>query len=286
MNIVLIEDPIYSIDSLKESVKKSFPISSQITINRKNYYESLKLVKTSPLLTEGWAIILSSSLSIKQCSLFCTDDKNVVLIEVRPRNKEEYLSSLNDIGVEFSVVDNVHVGKDRLVKYCIDELYLSKKDSITLCNRCNNYLPYVTESVTLLKSLGKGVSRSDILKYVNKRSSFNIQSLFLHLIGFNRKESDTVACFVYDFRYAMGYIKKSLLAYLEDCINIYIYMENGLLGADNYKDFGYPNKLTVSEYLVKKIIMDIHPVVPLDVIINVKISIEKMNKVYELLNII
>jgi len=286
MNIVLIEDPIYSIDSLKRSVKEKFPISSQLFVTRRNYYESLKLIKNPPLLTEGWAIVLSSALPAKQAALFCEDSKNLVIIEVLPRKKNESMSELNGLGIEFSVVDNVHVDKERLAKYCVDKLGISQKDAVTLCNRCNNYLPYVTESVSLLSSLGKEVSRSDILKYVNKRSSFNVQSLFLHLIGYNRKNTETVACFLYDFRYAMNYIKTSLLAYLNDCIAIYLYMEEGLLGADNYKDFKFPSKLTISEYLLKKIILDVHPVVPLEVIIVIKISIERMNKIYELINII
>ena len=47
MNIVLIEDPIYSIDSLKRSVKEKFPISSQLFVTRRNYYESLNNKESS-----------------------------------------------------------------------------------------------------------------------------------------------------------------------------------------------------------------------------------------------
>ena len=286
MNIVLIEDPIYSVDSLKKSVKSKFPVTSQISVTKGNFYEKLKLSKTTPLLTEGWAIITSSSLDIKQCALLCSDSRNLIIMDVKPRNKHEAIVVLSGMGIEFSVVDNVHVSKPRLISYTRDKLNISEKDAITLCNRCNNYLPYVNESVSLLESLGKEITRSDILKYSNKRTSFNIQSLLLHLIGYKRANTDEVACFIYDFRYALTYIKRSLLKYLEDSIEIYILMENGLLGADNYKDFKFPRKLEMSEYLLKRLIIDIHPVVPLEMLILVKVSIQKINKTYELLNII
>lgn len=286
MNIVLIEDPVFSIDSLKDSIKSKCPVSSQIHVNRNNFRDMLRLKDTTPLLTEGWTIMLSSTLSPKQSALFCTNPKDIVIIETRSRNKNEAIVTLSDLGIEFNVVDNVNVSRDRLVSYCMDKLGINKKDATTLCTRCNDYLPYVSESVSLLESLGRKINRADILRFINKRSSFNVNTLFYHLIGYNRKSREDVACFIYDFRYALPYIKKSLLKILEDCISIYLLMESGFLGADNFKEFNFPKKLNISEYMLKKIIIDVHPVVPLEVLVLVKVSIQKMNKTYQLLNII
>ena len=92
-----------------------------------------------------------------------------------------------------------------------------------------------------------------------------------------------LASYLYDFRYGFKYIKDSLLSYLNDAIEIYLLMEQGFLGADNFKSYDFGRSIVFSEYSLRKLIIDVHSVISLDVLILTKIKIQKCS-LHDLLN--
>lgn len=286
MVIVLLEHKIYHIESLVDKIHSSFPMNSILKVNRKNIYDMQKLLKTTPLLTDGWAIIISDTVSIEQALAFCKDDNNVVVICTKPNRKNDAIVALGAEEIKFSIVDNIKVGEEALRKYVSERLHIDNKLAITLCNRCNNYLPYVLEGVSLLETLGRQVERKDVTNFIDKRSGVNIYSLFKHLIGYINMDESTVATYLYDFRFAFPYIKKELLKYIDDTINIFSLIESGHLAGDNYKTFNYGFKVRVSDYVLKSLILDVHESVSLELVILLKVKIQKCDSMYQLLNCI
>lgn len=286
-NILLLEDDLYSIKSLKRRVKEIFPSSSILKVNKSNYYNMLKLQHTTPLLTEGWAIFLSSRLSSVQCSkFFDKNEKNLVILQVSPAKKNDRVVELSELGISFKIVDNIKVSKDVLIEHASKELNISTKDATTLCNRCNNYLPYVSESIAVLKTLGRKVTRADILKYVEKRSSTRVLDIFFHIIKFKPSKESDLATMLYDFRYAFDYIKKNLIKYFDTTIYLYTLFESGYLGLDNYKDFEYNKKVEFSPYMVKKILDEVHPRVSLKALLVYKHKVYECKTMFELLDLL
>lgn len=283
MIIVLLENKVYAIESLIGKIKSEFPKSSILEVNRSNRFEMLKLSETTPLLTDGWIILCSERLNILQILPFTKNSKNLVVINATNTSKSDIINCLEDNKLEFSLVDNINVSKETLIKYVSNTLSLSEKDSKTLCNKCNNYLPYVLESVTLLQTLGRDVTRNDVLKFIDKRTTLNVHSLFLHLIGYRVLEETLVSTYLYDFKYAFSYMKTKLLAYLDDSIYIYTLIESGLLGGDNYKTYQYDKKLTISDYTLKNLVLYVHKEISFEVLLLTKIKVSKCTSMYMLL---
>lgn len=286
MIVVLLENKVYCIDSLIKKVKSNFPGSSILEVNRSNRFEMLKMVKTKPLLTNKWVIICDARLNVLQCEEFFKRDEDLVILNVTSSTKSEVINTLESLNLPYSLVDNVNVSKKTLVDYVSLELSLSEKDATTLCNKCNHYLPYVLESVSLLKTLGRDVNKNDILKFIDKKTTVNLTSLLFHLMGYRVLDSSVVSSYLYDFRYAFDYIKSNLVAYIEDCIYVYSLIESGFLGADNVKDYQFDRKLKISDYVLKTIVMDIHKKVSFEFLLLLKIKITKCTGMYMLLNIV
>lgn len=283
MIIVLLENKVYAIESLIGKIKSEFPKSSILEVNKSNRFEMLKLADTTPLLTEGWIVICHERLNIVQILPFCKNTKNLIIINVNQSTKTDVINCLLENKLEYSLVDNVNVSKETLIKYVSETLSLSDKDSKTLCNKCNNYLPYVLEAVTLLQTLGRQITRNDILKFIDKRTTLNVHSLFLHVIGYKVLDESLVSTYLYDFKYAFSYIKGKLMSYIDDSIYVYSLIESGLLGADNYIGYQFDKKLTISEYVLKNLVLYVHKEISFEVLLLTKIKVSKCTSMYMLL---
>lgn len=285
MIIVLMEDRVHTIKSLPAMVRARFPKTSVMTVNKNNRVESLELSKTTPLLTDGWAIIINQGVNLDQALPFFNNTKNSVIYWIKPSEKSDVINRLNELKFKFTFVDNINVSREELIDYVSNKLELKKADAKTLCNKCNNYLPYVLESTALLSSLGRKVTRKDILKFIDKHNRVSIHSLFLHLIGYKVMETSLVSSYLYDFRFGFHYVKENLLKYLNDAIKVYLLIEQGFLGADNYSTYVFDSKLTISDYVLKNLILNVHPKVSLEVLLLAKIKVQK-SSLHDLLNYI
>lgn len=286
MIVVLLENSIYSIDSLVGKIKSKFPKTSILEVNRSNRYDFLKLSHTVPLLTDGWVIIGNQSMSVEQMLPFCKDTNNLVILHTKPSKKNEVIESLDEHGIKYNLVDNINVSKESLIAYTSTTLSLLEKDAKALCNRCNNYMPYVIEAVTLLQTLGRQVTRNDINTFIQKRTNITINSLFMHMIGYKVLDVSLLATYLYDFKYAFKYVKTKLLEYVEDSIYVYSLIESGVLGSDNYSTFSFDRTLNISEYVLKNLVLHVHSEVSLEMLLLTKIKIQKCTSMFMLLEYI
>lgn len=290
MIIFLIENDLFSLGgkSLTKELEDKFPRTSTVFLNNRNSLEVSELISSSkPLLTSKWLI---KSNNLKQTTLMNFIDKlgdNILILKYQKRSSEvdDSMKLLKSKSIKFSLIDSFNLSDEKLISYVSEELSISEYDAKTLVTRCNSYLPYINESVFALKSLNRVVSRKDILNFVVKRSSFNTLSLFNHLIGFKPSSQEVVSRFIYDFRYAFKWLKGDLLEKIDDAILIYNLMSEGILSPRNYKEFDYPRKLKISEYLLKTLIIDTYKSVSIETLVFTKLSLEKINHTYELLEL-
>lgn len=290
MIIFLIENDLYSIDSnnLVKQLETKFPRTSTLSLTNRNLeYVKNTVSNSKPLLTSKWLIIGNQLKEISVLTMVKNLYDNVLVLRYNNKSKEveDLMKILKSMSIDFNLVDNVNLSEARLVSYVSSELDLSEADARTLVKRCNHYIPYINESVFALKSLGRQIERKDILNFVVKRSSFNTLSLFNHVIGFKRVSNEVVSRFLYDFRYALKFLKTDLLEKLDDALLVYSLMNEGLLSPSNFKEFTFPRKLKISDYLLKSLILDINKSVSYETLIYTKLAISKIDHFYQLVEI-
>lgn len=290
MIIFLIENDLYSIDSnnLVKQLETKFPRTSTLSLTNRNLeYVKNTVSNSKPLLTSKWLIIGNQLKEISVLTMVKNLYDNVLVLRYNNKSKEveDLMKILKSMSINFNLVDNVNLSEARLVSYVSSELDLSEADARTLVKRCNHYIPYINESVFALKSLGRQIERKDILNFVVKRSSFNTLSLFNHVIGFKRVSNEVVSRFLYDFRYALKFLKTDLLEKLDDALLVYSLMNEGLLSPSNFKEFTFPRKLKISDYLLKSLILDINKSVSYETLIYTKLAISKIDYFYQLVEI-
>lgn len=290
MIIFLIENDLYSIDSnnLVKQLETKFPRTSTLSLTNRNLeYVKNTVSNSKPLLTSKWLIIGNQLKEISVLTMVKNLYDNVLVLRYNNKSKEveDLMKILKSMSINFNLVDNVNLSEARLVSYVSSELDLSEADARTLVKRCNHYIPYINESVFALKSLGRQIERKDILNFVVKRSSFNTLSLFNHVIGFKRVSNEVVSRFLYDFRYALKFLKTDLLEKLDDALLVYSLMNEGLLSPSNFKEFTFPRKLKISDYLLKSLILDINKSVSYETLIYTKLAISKVDQFYQLVEI-
>lgn len=290
MIIFLIENDLYSLGnkSFIKELQSKFPRTSILEVHNRNVASTVETIQSSrPLLTSKWLLIAKNLKedAVKVLAKNLSDNVLVLKYQERTNSVNDLMKLLKSTNVEFKLVDNFNISDDKLISYVSSELSISEHDAKTLVKRCNNYLPYINESIFALKALGRPIERRDILNFVLKRSSFNTLSLFNHLIGYKRVSNEVVGRFIYDFRFALKYLKNDLIDKLDDAILVYSLMSEGLLSARNFKEFEFPRKLKISDYLLRSLVLDVYKEVSADTLIYLKLTISKINNTYQLLEI-
>lgn len=290
MIIVLIENDLYSFGnkSFMKELSIKFPRTSTLKLNNRNVTDVVETLKSSkPLLTEGWLILANNLKESPALMVSKMVGNNILVLKYQTKNSsvDDIMKMLKSNNIAFKLLDNFNIKEDKLISYVSEELLISETDAKTLVKRCNNYLPYINESLFALKALDRKITRKDILNFVLKRSSFNTLSLFNHVIGYKRVSNDVVSRFLYDFKYALKYLKTDLVDKLEDAILIYSLMNEGLLNARNFKDYEYPRKLKISEYLLRSLVLDIYSEVSFETLLYTRLTILKIESTFQLLQI-
>lgn len=290
MIIFLIENDLYSIsnNNLMKELETKFPRTSTLFLSNRNLeWVKNTVTNSKPLLTSKWLIVGNQLKENSVLTMVKNLYDNVLVLRYNNKSKdvEDLMKILKSMSINFSIVDNMNLSESRLVSYVSSELNLTEADSKTLVKRCNYYVPYINESVFALKSLCRPIERKDILNFVVKRSSFNTLSLFNHIIGFKRVNNEVVSRFLYDFRFALKFLKTDLLEKLDDAILVYSLMNEGLLSPSNFKEFTFPRKLKISDYLLKSLILDINKSVSYETLVYNKLMISKIEYFYQLIEI-
>lgn len=255
MNIILAEEINFPLGSFIDQVKKKFPSSCVVNMNRNNTDEVLKTVKSPPPVHELW-LVLASLRNPADDILNKLDNEHTVNVFV-VRSKEElteWSRKLSVLQIQFKIVNNLDVPKPDVVEYVMKELGVDYELAKYICGRHRYYLPKITSSVLTLKHLPK-VTKATIRKYTSAYNDMSYDALFDYVIGVDERVSHNKAIsLVHKYRYGVEYIVKFLVKRFEMYLYVYEEMMLGKLSFDNYKDYYAEHKSDMkdfSEYRMK-----------------------------------
>lgn len=236
----------------------NFPQSSRITVNRRNFVETEKIIKSSPRLTKHWLVNVDRRLTLQQLiSVLSKNNLNIIQLESKSEVEELY-NDLLDNNIETTIVNNLKPKDSEIVLYVSNALNINLEDAKYICKRHRYYLPAIMDSVAILEIVGE-VNRKSIKKYTRRFGSVSLFTLVDCLLGLDIKTSkkrviELIMSYTYGFDFLIDFIKKELEKYL--CI--YEYIALGALTSENFLDFEPPltDKIyrTINKYSVQKII--------------------------------
>ena len=236
MNIILLENENLKMFSVMGKLLKKFPQSSQITINKFNYYQAIETIAFRPILTESWLVRVSDRLQITQMEKILKHKENVNVITVRDSLKLETLKEkFISQGIPFKVVENKKISQQDLIIYVCESLPISYKDAVYLCKRHNMYAPMIVNSVNSLLLFDK-VNRDIIKKYTKRYDSVNLTEIVDSMLGVSTRKKSKIIEKIYEFRYGLEFLLDFIINELNNYELVFRLIESGELNLDNYRD--------------------------------------------------
>lgn len=222
--------------SVMGKLLKKFPQSSQITINKFNYYQAIETIAFRPILTESWLVRVSDRLQITQMEKILKHKENVNVITVRDSLKLETLKEkFISQGIPFKVVENKKISQQDLIIYVCESLPISYKDAVYLCKRHNMYAPMIVNSVNSLLLFDK-VNRDIIKKYTKRYDSVNLTEIVDSMLGVSTRKKSKIIEKIYEFRYGLEFLLDFIVNELNNYELVFRLIESGELNLDNYRD--------------------------------------------------
>ena len=281
MSLVLIENRLCPIVS--EEVKSKFPQPSIRVVSRDTTKSELDKLKRHPLLTKKWLVLVEEKVSSVVIEDLLQSETCYVVIFANQTNYLFYIDLCKRYG-DYKFIDASKLDEKANRDYVKKRLGVGKECSDIICTYCNEYLPYIEEAIITLESLNREIKTSDVTKYLSKRTNITVYSLFYHLVEIRQLNQKSLTLFLYQFRFALPYLKKSLMNIIDTVLKIYVSIDNGELGNDNVVEYLTKTRLKVSKYFVTTTVSSIYPSVDYDSLLLLRIRIEKTESIIQLLS--
>ncbi len=255
MNLLLAENSNYCIEPFMERLS-SIPNSSKITINTRNYFECLQLLKTSPVLTQKWLCILSHRLSLSQMkSILEKDNLNIIMVENKAKFSELSQALLEE-GIQFKSYNNLQPPKDKVIEYVHKNLKVDYDTAKYICGRHGYYLPKVFESVAILENVDD-IDKKSIQSYTQRYNSVYLTSITDKLLGLDKISTKKIVECIHRFRYGFDFLLKSIKKDLDIYEYVFTEISFGSLTLENYLEFQGEHKgyNSLPDFRKKKIIL-------------------------------
>jgi hypothetical protein len=283
MNIILLEDkraPIFT-----SSVVKKFPRSSTIRLTPRDARTLIGLLNKKPTLSNSWLVLVDNRVSDTVIQDIVNIEHCVNVIYATELNLK-HKNSLCPKKENTQIVNVINLSEEECKSYILSRIEIEIDALDKLYTQTKGYMPYVEESLTILNTIGCKVTLRDINTYIPKRSSATVNTVFYHMIGVRKAEEKVLIEFLYQFRYAIKYLKTRLFEIIEDTEKMYKDIELGILGADNISRYYSDNKFKVSEYYTSLVVLEIFPNLSIEDLIAYKYAISKVENVLELIAIL
>ena len=226
----------------------------------------VSVLKHPPLFGNRWLVICDSGIPKKFEQL--QPDDNCIFLRFRSKdNLKKALTVLENY--EFKIVDNYTISAEVMCNWVSAKLNVGPKVAKHLYNRVHGSQKYVVEAVDRLSVLNN-VTMKAIDDLVDELGTVTVAQVAGYCIGADTRITETEALnFIYQFRYASKWLKKSMIATLELYYAVYSLMDNGTLTLQNFREFlkttDDKNFKLCSEYRLRKMI-ESHDVVSTELI--------------------
>lgn len=289
MNLLLAENPNYTIEPFMDRLG-TVPNSSRMTINSRNYFECLQLLKTQPVLTKKWLCDINPDLSLSQMKTILSKD-NLNIIRVKSKAKFNELSQdLLEEGIKFRTFNNLEPPKEKIIEYVHNTLKIDYDTSKYLCNRHRFYLPKVMESVAILENVDN-VDKKAIRNYTVRYNSVYLSSITDKILGLENVSNKKIIDCIYRFRYGFDYVLKSIKKDLEIYEYVFTEISFGSLTLENYLEFHGEHKgyNSLPDFRKAKIIKA-YEVLSFDKLYYIKLKVEAIesnpSNIYKLIRLL
>lgn len=265
MIYVLLEQESNVINSVEQEFIKRYHKTSIKRFGREDLQKKeLEMYAKPPLFNNEWLIVCSS---VQRWLVNCYPDRNTILICVRRKGElQTVLSAISSM--EYRFIDNYKVDKEVVLTWVEKELSVGSRLAARLYNRVSGNLREVVNAVTCLRAMPV-ITKSVIDSYVTETSGIQIWRLVQYLLGIsNDLEFAEIAQMLSDYRYAVKWLRDSLVRELGIYLEVYRLMDCGEMGLQDYhvtKQDGSKELQTCSDYRLRKII-ESHLVVSTDVV--------------------
>lgn len=283
MNIILLEDsraPLFT-----ERLVQSFPNSSVVGITKRNNSSILKELSSRPLLSDKWLLLIESNTNEELIKSLFSMDSCICVLKCKDSEKDYFLALSRSRG-DTRFVDCKNITEEEAVKRITSKLDTTEQIARMIYTKCNKFMPYIEETIVSLSCLGRAVKMSDLDNYMEKYNSITIYSLYYHILGIDKISNKELVTYLYRYKYAIDYIKKTLLDLFDSTESLYKSIDEGLLGSDNIHEYVKNTKLKVTPYFVTKTVNKIYKSMTYADLVITKIRITKVESIVELLDIL
>lgn len=278
MILVVFEDPNNHINSVVERIVNKFPNETiEHIYGSKVNPEKIQMLSQKPLLFKGWLIIFENGkVNIEQLNKLNVKD-NLILIRV---TSAKMLADVKNLlgDIEYQVRINNKLNEEIVQNWIANELKCSKSAAERLYKKCDGYLTKINDSVTVLKNCDN-VTVQVVDTYIGKQSSAKSFDVVEYLLlgaacGCSYRE---IVKYLYDYRYAMSWLLKTIINSLELYIKVFTYEIDGSLSLVNYNEFLQTTEdkdiRNLSEYRLSKM-LQMHEKVSLEYVYFILLNIQ------------
>lgn len=295
MNIIVREDPKYTINSFLEKVYKLFPYSSRATINRSTFNDVLKIITNKPMLTGNWVVtVYPKGLSNAQLKEL-TSINNVNIYKITSKvDLETLTNTFKSLGILFKYVDTLNVPKEDIIAHVVEELNTTVENAKYICSRHRYYLPKILESVAILSTFDK-IDKATIKEYTERFNTISLYDLVDYLLGASDNVNiKKVTKLLYDYRFGFEFLINFIKEELGKYNTVYSYIESGELSIANIKQFLEIKRTekpfnNMTEYRLKHIISS-YSLVSFDKLWFITLQVNAINSskqnLYKLINLL
>lgn len=240
-----------------ERVRGCFPNSSIIKLNKWNFKNSIKFLNNSkPILSNTWLVLVNlSELKESQIENLSGIKYSTIIVYCSEQN----CKFLYGIFRKFIDSDNIKIinvkvfSREQASEYVKSKIRI-EDEALNSLVKDKNFMPRIEESLTILKTLDKTVTKKDIDKYININSiPATAYDLFYSILKIGNKSHKDLVIFLYNFRYASSYIFKQLDLFFSESLNIFDLCSSGKLTLDNLDNYFKSKKLKTTQNFVRVI---------------------------------
>lgn len=298
MNVIILEDRLYKINSLLTLVDGKYPKSSVLSLNSENTKHVLKSIEREPLLTDTWLVKVYAKVSDEVIEIL-SKAKNVTTMYVFYSRKmyEEFIQRMMGLEIPFKIHDSTKLNETDLIEYTMNMLDIPCETAKYLCKRHRYYLPQIMNSINILSALDV-VTIEDIKNYTTKYGDVSFDRLSLALAGYiNPKDMNKTTIRKYvaligDYRFGIEYMIDSMRMRINNMFRLYEYIDFGELNITNIDEFYLEHKKElkgVSKYFIERVI-ELRSQISAEYLYLVKCNIDSLkpnrNPIYKMINIL
>lgn len=284
MNFLVLEDdraPVFTLELLSKH-----PSLSVVTVDKNSNSSLLDSLKSKPLLSKKWIVLVKSSVSESHKRAIASSTLCIGIFYSTKTALPKDKALISEFG-EYKLINMLNPSKKWIIEYVMNSLGVDYTLAESICNKGNKFFPYIHESVLMLQPFKGEITSYHINTFLQEHLSCNPTYLFESLLNVNKCNTTTIVKYFYQFRYAFSYLKTELLNLCRSVIMLYSNIQQGNLGNDNIEEYvrSLPRDTKISIYLIRQTVSVYYPRLTLESILVIYKKINMTSNILQLMSL-